>query len=150
MCSCMELVCCFVDVEVKQLVPVKVPSSATDSHLSKEQRCRLRVSRRCRVARQRVEFCLKATLVRCRCLSAGKYNFNCSVLRILGCIVCVLQRTEVFHCLQTRCICLWVPKVFFRTMPDKMSLDRCAQSACAHEGLGLSKHVAVTSFLADS
>ena len=81
------------------------------------------------MARHRVEFSLKATLVKCKLLSAGKYSFNCSVLRTVGCIVCRLQRTEVFHCLHTRCICLWVSKLFFRTMPDKMSLERCAQSA---------------------
>ena len=85
------------------------------------------------MARQRVEFSLKATLVKYKFLSAGKYSFNCSVLRILGCIVCKLQRTAVFQCLHTRCICLWVSMLFFRTMPDKISLERCVQSACTQE-----------------
>lgn len=110
--------------------PVKLPSSATDSHLSNEQLCSAKVWRRCNVARQRVAFCLKATLVKCRCLTAGKYSFSCSVLRALGCIVCMLHRTEVFHCRQTRCMCLWVSMPFLRTMPDKISLERCCQSAC--------------------
>ena len=52
--------------------PVKAASSAIDSHLSNMQVCKLRVWMSCRVARQRVEFCLKATLQRCKCLRAGK------------------------------------------------------------------------------
>ena len=76
------------------------------------------------VARQSVEFCTKAIFFKYRCRRAGKYSLSCSVLRIVGCKVCKLHRTEVVHCLQTRCICLWVTMLFLRTTADRTSLGR--------------------------